>query len=205
MQARDDILNGSHPVSFDKACKFAGYQCPIQFRTHSEQKYKQGFLEFKDFLPKEHIEQTGEYKTFMVHVGVGVGVKTWTSCSSLPKVDTFLVRVVAWQSHKNWGNMRKIEAKVRYVKLAHSLNTYGVSFFLVKEKKKGKNKLVPWLLGITKECMMHVDEKTEELIQEWNLTNIKHWAPSPKSFTLTKVQGALTSTINSSMQAVHAT
>ncbi|XP_010292358.1 PREDICTED: talin-1-like, partial [Phaethon lepturus] len=28
-QARDDILNGSHPVSFDKACKFASYQCQI--------------------------------------------------------------------------------------------------------------------------------------------------------------------------------
>lgn len=29
LQARDDILNGSHPVSFDKACEFAGFQCQI--------------------------------------------------------------------------------------------------------------------------------------------------------------------------------
>lgn len=49
---------------------------------------------------------------------------------------------------------------------------------------KGKNKLVPRLLGITKECVMHVDEKTKEVIQEWSLTNIKRWAASPKSFTL---------------------
>lgn len=49
---------------------------------------------------------------------------------------------------------------------------------------KGKNKLVPRLLGITKECVMRVDEKTKEVIQEWNLTNIKRWAASPKSFTL---------------------
>uniref|UniRef100_A0A670JLJ5 Talin 1 n=1 Tax=Podarcis muralis TaxID=64176 RepID=A0A670JLJ5_PODMU len=87
-------------------------------------------------------------------------------------------------AHKNCGNMSEIEAKVRYVKLARSLKTYGVSFFLVKEKMKGKNKLVPRLLGITKECVMRVDEKTKEVIQEWNLTNIKRWAASPKSFTL---------------------
>lgn len=142
------------------------------------------------------------------------------------------------QAHKNCGSMSEIEAKVRYVKLARSLKTYGVSFFLVKvrhlqplacpghccrlrvpsawwrcsalggpllgqgwafkgrlvtpcpwclapqEKMKGKNKLVPRLLGITKECVMRVDEKTKEVIQEWNLTNIKRWAASPKSFTL---------------------
>ena len=55
---------------------------------------------------------------------------------------------------------------------------------------KGKNKLVPRLLGITKECVMRVDEKTKEVIQEWNLTNIKRWAASPKSFTLVSWGGA---------------
>ncbi|XP_078240331.1 talin-1 isoform X2 [Pogona vitticeps] len=152
VQARDDILNGSHPVSFDKACEFAGYQCQVQFGAHNEQKHKPGFLDLKDFLPKEYIKQKGERKIFM--------------------------------AHKNCNNMSEIEAKVRYVKLARSLKTYGVSFFLVKEKMKGKNKLVPRLLGITKECVMRVDEKTKEVIQEWSLTNIKRWAASPKSFTL---------------------
>lgn len=152
VQARDDILNGSHPVSFDKACEFAGFQCQIQFGPHNEQKHKAGFLDLKDFLPKEYVKQKGERKIF--------------------------------QAHKNCGQMSEIEAKVRYVKLARSLKTYGVSFFLVKEKMKGKNKLVPRLLGITKECVMRVDEKTKEVIQEWNLTNIKRWAASPKSFTL---------------------
>uniref|UniRef100_A0A663FIN6 Talin 1 n=1 Tax=Aquila chrysaetos chrysaetos TaxID=223781 RepID=A0A663FIN6_AQUCH len=140
VQARDDILNGSHPVSFDKACEFAGYQCQIQFGPHNEQKHKPGFLE-------------------------------WLKELGSPQ-------------HCNCGNMSEIEAKVRYVKLARSLKTYGVSFFLVKEKMKGKNKLVPRLLGITKECVMRVDEKTKEVIQEWSLTNIKRWAASPKSFTL---------------------
>uniref|UniRef100_A0A673A8Z6 Talin-1 n=1 Tax=Sphaeramia orbicularis TaxID=375764 RepID=A0A673A8Z6_9TELE len=138
------------PDSF--SCEFAGYQCQIQFGDHNESKHKSGFLDLKEFLPKEYIKHKGEKKIF--------------------------------QAHKNCQNMTEIEAKVSYVKLARSLKTYGVSFFLVKEKMKGKNKLVPRLLGITKESVMRVDEKTKEVIQEWNLTNIKRWAASPKSFTL---------------------
>lgn len=49
---------------------------------------------------------------------------------------------------------------------------------------KGKNKLVPRLLGITKDSVMRVDEKTKEVLQEWPLTTVKRWAASPKSFTL---------------------
>uniref|UniRef100_A0A8C2PQQ3 Talin 2 n=1 Tax=Cyprinus carpio TaxID=7962 RepID=A0A8C2PQQ3_CYPCA len=153
VQARDDILNGSHPVSFDKACEFAGIQAQIQFGPHVEQKHKPGFLDLKEFLPKEYIKQRGAEKRI-------------------------------FQDHKSCGEITEIEAKVKYVKLARSLRTYGVSFFLVKEKMKSKNKLVPRLLGITKESVMRVDEKTKEVVQEWPLTTVKRWAASPKSFTL---------------------
>ncbi|XP_060932073.1 talin-2 [Limanda limanda] len=153
VQARDDILNGSHPVSFDKACEFAGIQAQIQFGPHVEHRHKPGFLDLKEFLPKEYIKQRGSEKKI-------------------------------FQDHKNCGEMTEIEAKVKYVKLARSLQTYGVSFFLVKEKMKGKNKLVPRLLGITKESVMRVDEKTKDMVQDWPLTTVKRWAASPKSFTL---------------------
>uniref|UniRef100_A0A672SY16 Talin-2-like n=1 Tax=Sinocyclocheilus grahami TaxID=75366 RepID=A0A672SY16_SINGR len=152
-QARDDILNGSHPVSFDKACEFTGIQAQIQFGPHVEHKHKPGFLDLKEFLPKEYIKQRGAEKRI-------------------------------FQDHKSCGEMTEIEAKVKYVKLARSLRTYGVSFFLVKEKMKSKNKLVPRLLGITKESVMRVEEKTKEVVQEWPLTTVKRWAASPKSFTL---------------------
>uniref|UniRef100_A0A665W0B1 Talin 2b n=1 Tax=Echeneis naucrates TaxID=173247 RepID=A0A665W0B1_ECHNA len=150
---KDDILNGSHPVSFDKACEFAGIQAQIQFGPHVEYKHKPGFVDLKEFLPKEYVKQRGSEKKI-------------------------------FQEHKNCGEMTEIEAKVKYVKLARSLQTYGVSFFLVKEKMKGKNKLVPRLLGITKESVMRVDEKTKDVVQEWPLTTVKRWAASPKSFTL---------------------
>ncbi|XP_052457970.1 talin-2 isoform X1 [Carassius gibelio] len=153
VQARDDILNGSHPVSFDKACEFGGIQAQIQFGPHIEHKHKSGFLDLKEFLPKEYIKQRGAEKKI-------------------------------FQEHKACAEMTEIEAKVKYVKLARSLRTYGVSFFLVKEKMKSKNKLVPRLLGITKESVMRVDEKTKDVVQEWPLTTVKRWAASPKSFTL---------------------
>ncbi|NXI53851.1 TLN2 protein, partial [Chloroceryle aenea] len=153
VQARDDILNGSHPVSFEKACEFGGFQAQIQFGPHVEHKHKPGFLDLKEFLPKEYTKQRGAEKRI-------------------------------FQEHKNCGEMTEIEAKVKYVKLARSLRTYGVSFFLVKEKMKGKNKLAPRLLGVTKDSVMRVDEKTKEVLQEWPLTTVKRWAASPKSFTL---------------------
>ena len=31
---------------------------------------------------------------------------------------------------------------------------------------------------------MRVDEKTKEVIQEWQLTTVRRWAASPNSFTL---------------------
>uniref|UniRef100_A0A8C5A5T6 Talin 2a n=1 Tax=Gadus morhua TaxID=8049 RepID=A0A8C5A5T6_GADMO len=153
LKARDDILNGSHPVSFDKACLFAGIQAQIQFGPYIEHKHKPGFLDLKEFLPKEYIKQKGAEKK-------------------------------VFQDHSSCGDMTEIETKVKYVKLARSLRTYGVTFFLVKEKMKSKNKLVPRLLGITKESVLRVDERTKDVVQEWPLTTVKRWAASPKSFTL---------------------
>lgn len=51
---------------------------------------------------------------------------------------------------------------------------------------KSKNKLVPRLLGITKESVLRVDERTKDVVQEWPLTTVKRWAASPKSFTLVR-------------------
>jgi hypothetical protein len=45
VQARDSILNGTHPVTLDQACAFAGIQCQAQFGDYVETKHKPGFLE----------------------------------------------------------------------------------------------------------------------------------------------------------------
>ncbi|VDN24157.1 unnamed protein product [Gongylonema pulchrum] len=64
--------------------------------------------------------------------------------------------------YRELAGKSELDAKSKYVHLCRSLLTYGVTFFVVKEKMKGKNKLVPRLLGVNKECVMRVDEKTKE-------------------------------------------
>ena len=49
---------------------------------------------------------------------------------------------------------------------------------------RGRNKLVPRLLGITRESIMRVDETTKEVLKTWPLTTVRRWAASPNSFTL---------------------
>ena len=56
---------------------------------------------------------------------------------------------------------------------------------------KGKNKLVPRLLGVNKESVLRVDEKTKQVIKTWPLTQVRRWAASPNSFTLVRYFGVL--------------
>lgn len=51
--------------------------------------------------------------------------------------------------------MSEIEAKVRYVKLARSLKTYGVSFFLVKVGD-GHCSLPSWFAEVSNSACSHV-------------------------------------------------
>ncbi|KAL3884759.1 hypothetical protein ACJMK2_024867 [Sinanodonta woodiana] len=152
-QTRDAILNGTHPVSQEKATELASLQCQVQFGDHNEQKHKSGFLELKEFLPKEYCKVKGiEKKIFL--------------------------------EHKKWIGVSEMDAKVKYTQMCRDLKTYGITFFLVKEKMKAKNKLVPRLLGINKESVVRVDENTKEILRTWPLTTVRRWAASPNSFTL---------------------
>eukprot|EP00117_Sycon_ciliatum_P001215 scpid5059/ scgid6971/ Talin-1 len=151
VQARDGILQGSHPVSQDEAYQFAALQAQVQYSNYDSSKTK-AYVDVKEFLPKEYQKK-------------GVEKRILTEYAKLT-------------------GLTELNAKFRYIQLSRSLKTYGVSFFLVKEKMKGKNKLVPRLLGVTKESVMRVDEKTKEVMKTWPLTTVRRWAASPNSFTL---------------------
>jgi talin len=112
-----------------------------------------GWLDLREFLPKEYLKARDVDKRVMQH-------------------------------YRECTGMNELDAKVHYVQRCRSLKTYGVTFFLVKEKVKGKNKLVPRLLGINKESVMRVDEKTKDVIKEWPLEQVRRWAASPNTFTL---------------------
>ncbi|QQP52773.1 Uncharacterized protein FKW44_005020, partial [Caligus rogercresseyi] len=44
--------------------------------------------------------------------------------------------------------------------------------------------LVPRLLGVTKDSVLRLDEKTKEILKTWPLTTVRRWAASPNVFTL---------------------
>lgn len=86
--------------------------------------------------------------------------------------------------HRKHIGVSELDAKVLYTKTARELPTYGVTFFLVKEKMHGKNKLVPRLLGVTKNSVLRLDEHTKEILKTWPLTTVRRWGASPNTFTL---------------------
>lgn len=60
-------------------------------------------------------------------------------------------------------DLSRIRVSVRDQQKCRSLKTYGITFFSVREKLKGKNKLIPRLMGVTKDSVMRVDERTKEV------------------------------------------
>lgn len=153
VQTRDAIINGTHPVTLEQACEFAGLQCQNEFGDYMENKHKPGFLDLKNFLPRDFVKEKNVEKKI-------------------------------YAKYKQRKGMSNTDAKVEYVTLARSLKTYGVTFFLVKEKMQDRNKLVPRLLGVTRDSVLRLHEKTKEIMKTWPLTTVKRWAPTPNSFTL---------------------
>ena len=49
---------------------------------------------------------------------------------------------------------------------------------------KGRNKLVPRLLGVTKDSVLRLDENTKEILKTWPLTTVRRWVAAPRVFTL---------------------
>ncbi|XP_065647145.1 talin-1 isoform X2 [Hydra vulgaris] len=88
------------------------------------------------------------------------------------------------KEHSKLVGINELDSKYKYIQLCQNLPTYGVTFFVVKEKIDGKNKLIPRLFGVSKESCFRLDEKTKQVLKVWPLTSVKKWASSPTSFTL---------------------
>ncbi|KAJ3091552.1 Talin-1, partial [Quaeritorhiza haematococci] len=53
-----------------------------------------------------------------------------------------------------------------------------------QERVPKKNKLVPILVGVTKNSVVRLDVETKDILKEWPLVQLRRWAASPNSFTL---------------------
>lgn len=70
-QAKEAILNGTHPVRMEDAVQFAAFQCQVQFGDHRETTHKTGFLDLKEFLPQSYIRANRiEKKIFQEHKAI---------------------------------------------------------------------------------------------------------------------------------------
>ena len=126
VQARDSILNGTHPVTLDKACELAGIQCQAQFGDYVEAKHKPGFLEFVHKFAQRPFSST--------FFSIEISLLVFSLKEFLPQsyMEVKGVEKKIFGEHKKNNGLTESEAKVGYVKTARSLSTYGVTFFLVK-------------------------------------------------------------------------
>ena len=109
---------GTHPVAMDIARQLAAFMIQMQYGDHNEEKHKPGTIKFvfKQNLVK-NILLFYSMKSFLPEAFKG-------KASSAEK------KILA--EHKNLIGTSELDAKYRYVKLARSLPTFGVHFFLVR-------------------------------------------------------------------------
>ena len=160
-QCRDSIIKEEYPVTKAQALQLAGIQATIIHGYFNESSHSSGFLTIQDMFPTVFIK--GNKKTLEKDIQ-----REWQQV----------------QSTTNSNDPDIFELKMRYVKICRSLKTYGITCFLVKEKEKGKNRMVPRLLGISKLAVYRLDNDTKEILQEWPLESIQRWAAGPKNATL---------------------
>ena len=114
-----------------------------------------------------------------------------TSLKSFPNLSGFLphecieiphAQCVIWKEFNKLQRLTEPEAKFAYIQLCRSLPTYGITIFHVKERSKIK--LVPILLGISKDAIMTLDGKTKCIVNSWPLCTVHSWAQTPNTFSL---------------------
>ncbi|KAA0200427.1 Talin [Fasciolopsis buskii] len=125
-------------------------------------------VQFGDYVPEKFKPNFLDLKEFLP--------KEYAKLRSLEKK--------IFQQHAEMVGLSEVDAKFEYCQFCRSLKTYGITFFLVKERIKGKNKLIPRLLGVTKDKVIRLDEKTKEVLKTWPLTSISRWAASLHAFTM---------------------
>ncbi|OQV20576.1 Talin-2 [Hypsibius exemplaris] len=158
VQCRSAILSGSHPVTLREAFQFAGVQGQVEYQDYDESKRN---VDVRSFLPRN---LNGSKKL------------------DKKQLEEYHGQVqVQWQMHRGLSDL---DAKDLYIRMARSLKTYGITFFLVKEKKKGKNKLVPRLFGVTRSAVLRLDEKTKETLESRPLEQVLKWAVTGNTFSL---------------------
>jgi len=155
VQCAEAILAGDHQVTKEEAFQFAALQCQILWGNYQEKKHTKDYFKQDDRLAKVLSKPFRKGKAFEEII------KEWQKLI----------------------NTNEVNAKYRYVQLCRSLKTYGITYYNAKWKLKGKQKLYPIMVGITRDSIICVDPETKQIKEEHPLTHLKRWAAGPNSFT----------------------
>lgn len=167
-QCQDSVIKEEYPVTKDVALQLAGIHARIDYGAYG-QRNDLPWGSLAELLPNEIIKNA---KKKDLEKAV---VKEWKDHSSdLFQTDT-------GEKADPSGNKRMLQ--LSYIKICRNMPTYGVTCFLVKEKERGKNRMKPRLLGISKS---HVFRLTDEREVEFKypLESIKNWAAGKNNVTL---------------------
>ena len=161
-QCRDSITKEEYPVTRKVAAELAGIQACILSGFYDAEKHSTNFkLDLKAMFPEVFLKNNKKSIEKEIR-------NEWSGISDECKSKPLDIHGL----------------KLRYVRICRNLKTYGITCFLVKEKEKGKNRMIPRLLGISKTAVYRLDNDTKEILKEWPLESIQRWAAGPKNATL---------------------
>eukprot|EP00731_Ephydatia_muelleri_P016996 Em0010g94a len=102
----------------------------------------------------------------------------------IPKVYTSVrhVEALICNEHQRLLDIDKEEAKYKYIQLCYSLPTFGITFFLVQERRKKMDTLR--LLGVGRNNVVRLDVKRKNIISTWPLSTIRRWTYCTDTFSL---------------------
>ena len=92
------------------------------------------------------------------------------------------------EKRRGASRLRNISPETCYYSTLSTQSFYGMPFNLAiqssQERQANKRKLIPRLLGVTKDSVLRLDERTKEILKTWPLTTVRRWVASPNVFTL---------------------
>ena len=114
----------------------------------------------------------------------------------IPKVYTSVrhVEALICNEHQRLLDIDKEEAKYKYIQLCYSLPTFGITFFLVQERRKKMDTLR--LLGVGRNNVVRLDVKCKNIISTWPLSKIRRWTYCTDTFSLVKSASNLLEVVN---------
>ncbi len=172
-QAMHEIISGTQDIEKEEAVNFSGMQAQVEFGNFNPAAHKPGFLKIENFLPSNLIDpKKGGFK------------KTLTNKVAGTALDAEKDMMASW---KRFTGMDENTAKLKYVQLARSLPTYGLTLYHCIKKsgppsKDGKPKQV--IAGFCKRGYVEFDSAARRLVKEIKIEQVKRWMVDDDVLTL---------------------